>query len=72
MTRCLSLPLSVKHAIAFAEFLWRWSCAVDPSTIELSVIEGELWIRNSGGWVSLGDVAGWLRLALAIGGLRSK
>jgi hypothetical protein len=72
MTRPLSLPLSVKHASAFVGFLWRWSRAVDPSTIELCIIEGELWTRNSRGWASLGDVAGWLRLAVAIGALRSK
>lgn len=71
MTRHLSLPLSLKHAHVFVKFLHLWSSAVDPSTIELRIIEGELWKRNSRGWASLGDVAGWLRLAVAIGALRS-
>lgn len=72
MTPSITLPLSVERATAFLDFLWAWLRAVEPSTIDLRIVDGTVWVRNAEGWTSLGAVAGWLRLARALGALRSK
>ncbi|MCO5107140.1 MAG: hypothetical protein M9907_08665 [Burkholderiaceae bacterium] len=65
-------PPSRDWLIRLHEFVWNWLRAVEPSTTDLRFIDGELFVRDFGGWSSLGGFAGWLRLARALGALRSE
>lgn len=64
--------LSAYRAVRLHDFIWSCLRAVEPSTVDMHVVDGVVWTRNSRGWSSLGDSAGWLRLARALGALRSK
>lgn len=64
--------LSADRSIRLYDFIWSWLRAVEPTTIDLYISEGEVWTRNFGGRSSLGAAVGWLRLARALGALRSE
>ena len=72
MTPQATPPVSSDRLTRLHDFVWNWLRAVEPSTNDLQFVDGEVFVHDFGGWSSLGGYAGWLRLARALGALRSE